>query len=46
MSLPSKSMRSVRALGVPCPRRSPGQLNNGRDFHVSLCLCFQACMLV
>ncbi len=38
MSLPSKSMRSVRALGVPCPRRSPGPVNNGKDFHISLSL--------
>gem|GEM_PF-2137611 len=36
MSLPSKSMRSVRALGVPCPRRSHGPVNNGKHFHISL----------
>ncbi len=38
MSLPSKSMRSVRALGVPCPRRSHGPVNNGKHFHISLSL--------
>ncbi len=38
MSLPSKAMRSVRALGVPCPRRSHGPVNNGKDFHTWLCL--------
>ena len=36
--LPSKSMPSVRALGVPCPRRSHGPVNNGKDFHISLSL--------
>jgi len=38
MSLPSKSMRSVRALRVPCPRRSHGPLNNGKDLYASLSL--------
>ena len=46
MSLPSKSMRSVRALRVPCPRRSPGPLNNGRDFHTSLSLSCDGSWLI
>gem|GEM_PF-1248743 len=29
-----------------CPRRSHGLPNSGKDFYVSLCLCFQACKLV
>jgi len=43
MSLPSKVERSVRALERSCPRRSHGPMNNGKDFHTSLCLYFQAC---
>jgi len=33
---PPSSPGAACALRLPCPRRSPGPLNNGKDFHTSL----------
>ena len=41
MSLPLQIQAQRGALFVPCPRRSHGLLNNGMDFHASLCLLMQ-----